>query len=163
MRETKKSVTLYDGGGGFLIWVLFGIPLGSLFDYAWNCFVLSQTLKFGLKIHTFDEKDFIKDRRTTYGVFITLLGVVIDWAYIELIWDVDLLGKSSIWWAEMGLPFQLLLIIVPIAMLFAANFALAWGYLKLDRRRSSVIGLSMAVFTAPWLLVIYPHIAGWAV
>lgn len=160
MKEPKKSVTLYDGGGVFLIWMLLGIPFGSVLDYFWNYIVLSQTLKRFLKINAFDEKDFIKDKRITYGVFITLLGVVIDWAFVELVWDIDLLGRGA-WWPEMDLLFQLLLIIVPIVMLFAVNFALSWAYLKLNRRQSAIIGIFMAVFTAPWLLVIFPYWAKW--
>ena len=160
MKESKKSITLYDGGGIFLIWMLLGIPFGSVLDYFWNYVVLSQTLKRFLKINTFNEKDFIKDKRVTYTVFATILGVVIDWAYIELVWDVDILGKGA-WWAEMSMPFQLLLIIVPIAMLFAVNFALAWAYLKLDRRQSVITGITMGVLTAPWLLVIFPYLAKW--
>jgi hypothetical protein len=92
MKESRKPITLYDGGGVFLIWMVLGIPFGSVLDYFLNYVVLSQTLKRFLKINTFDEKDFIKDKRKTYGVFATILGLVIDWVYIELVWDVDIVG-----------------------------------------------------------------------
>jgi hypothetical protein len=138
--------------------MVLGIPFGSVLDYFLNYVVLSQTLKRFLKINTFDEKDFIKDKRKTYGVFATILGLVIDWVYIELVWDVDIVGRGA-WRAQMSMPLQLLIIIVPIVMLFAVNFALSRAYLKLNKRQSAIVGISMAVFTAPWLLVIYPYVA----
>ncbi len=46
MKESKKSVTLYDAGGLIIFITIFGIPFGSIFDYLWNLLVFSVALPF---------------------------------------------------------------------------------------------------------------------
>ena len=83
-----RSVTLYDAGGFFLILLFFGVPLGTLFDFIWNLVVISVTLPRlpgagEIRIHFWWHRLF-------YCLIITALGFVIDWAYFELTWDMNL-------------------------------------------------------------------------
>ncbi len=157
MIDSKKTVTLYDAGGLILLLVVFGIPFGSIFDYLWNLLVLSVTLKFLLS----GSKIVIgKGRRLVYCLFITMLGVVIDWAYFELTWDTQF-GKTGLWLPAMSQVLQLAWILLPLAMLFLVNAALSYSFLRLERRQAVITGVSMAIFTAPWLLVFVPYAMGW--
>jgi hypothetical protein len=97
-----------------------------------------------------------------YCLFITLLGIVIDWAYFELTWDTHF-GKTGIWIPAMSQALQFVWLLLPMVMIWLVNFALAYSFLKMERRQSIVLGAIMAFFTAPWLLPIVPYIMGWVV
>ena len=158
-REEKsgKSVTLYDAGGLFIIIALFGIPFGSLFDYLWNLIVFSialPRLPGGIKIKL------SKKKRLAYCLFITLLGIVIDWAYFELTWDTHF-GKTGIWIPAISQALQFVWLLMPMAMIGMVNFALSYAFLKLERKQAMVMGTIMGFFTAPWLLPTVPYILGW--
>lgn len=158
----KKSVKLFDAGGLIILWMLFGLPLGVIFDYLWNLLVFSVALPHlpGIKDNSRDVKSPGKLKRTAFIFFVTLLGILIDWAYVELIWDIGL-GKNQIWSPTMSQPLQIAAILIPIIMLWAVDFALAYAYLRLEKKPSLVLGGLMAVFTAPWLLPTIPYLLGW--
>lgn len=164
MQRLKRVVTLYDVGGMILVWLFFGLPLGIIFDYFWNLLVLSLSLPRLLKGGTSSTPltSVSKGKRFAYCFFITVLGFVIDWAYFELTWDVGL-GKTQLWLPAMGQPLQLILLVMPMIMLWVVNFALAYSYLKLERRKASILGVIMAFFTAPWLLPTMPYLLGWVI
>lgn len=159
MTESKKSIILYDAGGLFIIIALFGLPIGSLFDYLWNLFVFSVALP---RLPGDIKIKLSKKRRLAYCLFITLLGIIIDWAYFELTWGTDF-GKNGIWIPAMSQALQFVWLLLPMIMLGLVNFALAYSFLKMERRQSIILGVIMAFFTAPWLLPIVPYVMGWVV
>ncbi len=157
MQVHKNTVTLYDAGGLILILVFFGLPFGTIFDYLWNLVVISVALPFLPAGHNLTIG---KGRRLAFCFFITLLGIIIDWAYFELTWDTYF-GKGGVWLPAMSQGLQLLWIVLPLAMLGLANFALSYSFLKLERRQAIIFGGIMALFTAPWLLPTVPYWFGW--
>ena len=155
--KEEKTIKLYDVGGLVLIVIFLGIPFGTIVDYIWNLLVLSVALPrlpgaTGIEIG--------KLKRLSYCFFITLLGIVIDWAYFELTWDT-FFGRSAVWAPVMAQPFQLLWLLLPMLMIFLVNAALSFTFLKLERRQTIILGAIMAFFTAPWLLPTVPYILGW--
>jgi len=142
MESSKKSIVLYDVGGGIILVILFGIPFGSAFDYLWNLLVLSVALP---RLPGDIKIKLSKGKRLAYCFFITVLGIIIDWAYFELTWDTDF-GKTTI-------P----------AMSQALQFVWLLSYLKLERRQAIIFGAIMGFFTAPWLLPTIPYAFGWVV
>jgi hypothetical protein len=163
-QSRKKTITLYDAGGLILVWLFFGLPVGIIFDYFWNLLVLSVSLPRLPRSANSNPGvvSISKGRRFAYCFFITALGVVIDWAYLELTWDVGL-GRGQLWAPAMSMPLQLALLIVPMIMLGLVNFALSYSFLKLERRQAIILGSIMAFFTAPWLLPTMPYVLGWTV
>ena len=160
--RSKKTITVYDAGGLFLVWFFFGLPLGILFDYFWNFLVLSialPRLPAGISSNP-GTKSIGRGRKYAYCVFATVLGALIDWAYFELTWDVGL-GRTQLWVPAMAMPFQFLLLLMPMIMLGLVNFALSYPFLKLERSQAIILGAVMGFFTAPWLLPTIPYIFGW--
>ena len=162
MRQLKKTITLYDAGGLIIVWMLFGLPLGVIFDYFWNLLVFSLALPRLPGVASADPgtEGIGKGKKTAFIVLVTLLGVLIDWAYVELIWDIGL-TKTQLWSPAMAQPLQLVAILIPIVMLWAVDFALAYAYLRLEKKPAFILGGLMAVFTAPWLLPTVPYLLGW--
>jgi hypothetical protein len=159
MNKTDNSIVLYDAGGLILLITIFGIPFGSIIDYAWNLIIFSIALLFITPKNTVDLS---KGRRWLYCLFITILGIVIDWAYFELTWDTHF-GKTGIWIPAMSQGLQFIWILMPLLMLWLSNFALSYLYLKLEHKPAIVLGLIIALFTAPWLLPTIPYLMGWVI
>jgi hypothetical protein len=159
MEDCKKSIVLYDVGGVIIAVLFFGIPFGSVFDYLWNLLVLSVTLP---RLPGDIKIEISKGKRLAYCLFITVLGIIIDWAYFELTWDTDF-GKSAIWAPAMSQALQFVWLLLPMVMIFLVNAALSYSYLKLERRQVIVFGVIMGFFTAPWLLPVVPYAFGWVV
>jgi hypothetical protein len=161
MSEVKdKSIKLYDAGGFFLILLFFGVPLGTLFDFIWNLVVISVTLPRlpdagEVRIHSWWHRLF-------YCLIITALGFVIDWAYFELTWDMNL-SKSTEWLPVVPQWLQFIWLLLPMTLLFLVNAALSYSYFKLNKRQALIFGAVMAFFTAPWILPVVPYIAGWVI
>lgn len=159
MKLVKNSTTLYDAGGLFIFIALFGIPFGSIFDYLWNLLVFSVALWF---IARSNPIALSRKRRALNILFVTLLGILIDWAYFELTWDTHF-GKGGIWIPAMSQWLQFVWLLMPMLMIGLVNFALAYSFLKMERNQSLIMGGAMAIFTAPWLLPTVPYILGWVV
>jgi hypothetical protein len=159
MEDSKKSIVLYDAGGVIIAVLFFGIPFGTVFDYLWNLLVLSIALP---RLPGGKEIAIDKGKRLAYCFFITVLGIIIDWAYFELTWDTDF-GKSAIWSPAISQALQFVWLLLPMVMIFLVNAALSYSYLKLERRQAIVFGAVMGFFTAPWLLPIVPYAFGWVV
>jgi hypothetical protein len=157
--KTKKTVTLYDFGGGILLLAMFGLPFGIIIDYIWNRIVLSLTLRHLIKA----PPGALALKRIGYYVFfITVIGLLIDWGYHVLIWDVqNIPGGITRWVPTLSLGAQMALILPTMLLLLAANTAMSIKYLRLERRPALITGGVMAVFTAPWILPVFPRIAGW--
>jgi len=157
MKEAKKTVTLYDVGGMIIIVIFFGIPFGTIFDYLWNLLVLSVALPrlpgdMQIKVN--------RGRKLAYCLFITLLGIIIDWAYFELTWDTHF-ARSAVWSPTMSQALQFVWLLLPIAMIWLVNAVLSYSFLKLERRQAIILGGIMGFFTAPWLLPTLPYVFGW--
>jgi hypothetical protein len=159
MQEKGKSIVLYDVGGVIFAVIFFGIPFGSAFDFLWNLLVISLALP---RLPGDVKPEIGKGQRLLFCLFITLLGIVIDWAYFELTWDTDF-GKYAIWAPAVSRGLQFVWLLLPMAMIFLCNAALSYAYLKLDRRQAVIFGGVMGVFTAPWLLPILPYAFGWVI
>ena len=157
MEDSKKSIVLYDVGGVIVAVLFFGIPFGTVFDYLWNLLVLSIALP---RLPGDTKIEISKSKRLAYCFFITVLGIIIDWAYFELTWDTDF-GKSAIWAPAMSQALQFVWLLMPMAMICLVNAALSHSYLKLERRQAIIFGAIMGVFTAPWLLPTMPYVFGW--
>jgi hypothetical protein len=149
--KTKKTVTLRDAGFGLLFIFILGVPFGFILDYLWNRVVIYLTLNYLIKPTV---SMWTLDRTWSYAVFVTIIGLLIDWGYYVIIWD-------SGWEPAMGLASQLALILPVIILLLAANMILCIKYLKLGRRQAIITSSVMAVLTAPWIIPIVPHAAGW--
>jgi hypothetical protein len=91
MEDSKKSIVVYDFGGVIIAVLFFGIPFGSAFDYLWNLLVLSVALQ---RLPGDTKIKLTKGTRLAYCFFITVLGIISDWAYFKLTWDTDF-GKSG--------------------------------------------------------------------
>ena len=154
--KPKKTVTLYDAGGGILL-LMFGVPFGIIIDYIWNRIVLSLTLRRLIKV----PPDALALKRIGYYVFfITVIGLLIDWGYHVLIWDVQsITGGITRWVPSMSFGAQMALILPTMLLLLVANIFLSIKYLKLERRPAQITGAMMAVFTAPWLVPTVPYIS----
>ena len=159
MEDSKKSIVLHDVGGVIIAVLFFGIPFGSVFDYLWNLLVLSVALP---RLPGDMEIKITKGKRLAYCLFITVLGIIIDWAYFELTWDTDF-GKSAVWAPAMSQTLQFVWLLLPMVMIWLVNAALSYAYLKLERRQAIVLGAVMGFFTAPWLLPVVPYAFGWVV
>jgi len=159
MRKSKNRIVLYAAGGLIILIMLFGIPFGSIFDYLWNLLVFSLVLLF---LPVENKIQLSKGRRLLYILFITILGIIIDWAYFELTWDTHF-GKSGLWIPAMSQGLQFAWILMPIVMLWLVNFALSFAYLKFERKAALILGGGVAIFTAPWLLPTIPYWMGWVV
>lgn len=160
MNEVKrKSITLYDAGGFFLVLLFLGVPLGTLFDFIWNLLVVSVTLP---RLPDAEEIRIGIWRRLFFCLLITAIGFIIDWAYFELTWDMYL-SKSPDWLPAVPLWLQFIWMLLPISMLFLVNATLSYSYFRLEKRQALIFGAVMAFFTAPWLLLIVPYVAGWVI
>jgi len=157
--EKNKSITLYDAGGFFLILLFFGVPLGTLFDFIWNLIVISVVLP---RLPGLEEIRVGCWRRLLFCLIITALGFVIDWAYFELTWDMNL-SKSTEWLPAVPQWLQFVWLLLPIFMLFLVNAALSYSYFGLEKRQALIFGAVMAFFTAPWILPIVPYVVGWVI
>jgi hypothetical protein len=156
MRKSK-TVALRDVGGVIIAVIFFGIPFGIVFDYLWNLLVLSIALP---RLPGGSKVEISRGSKHAYCFFITLLGIIIDWAYFELTWDTDF-GKSAVWIPSMSQALQFAWLLLPMVMIFLVNAAIAYSFLKLERKQAIIFGAIMGFFTAPWLLPTLPHIFGW--
>jgi hypothetical protein len=159
MKEKEKSIILYDVGGVILLVIFLGIPFGSIFDYLWNLLVLSLALP---RLPGDSRVEISRGKKLAYCFFITVLGIIIDWAYFELTWDTDF-GRSAVWIPAMSQVLQFVWLLLPMVMIGVVNVALSYSYLKLERRQAIIFGAIMGFFTAPWLLPTIPYAFGWVV
>jgi hypothetical protein len=144
---------LYDAGGWFLIPMFFGgVFLGVVVDYFWNYLILYLALRW-------QKISITRKRKFVYITIITAVGLLIDWLYYELTWGFLIIGSLRVppvfemWGTQPGL--ELSTILIPMALLWVANYLASRFYLHLDKKQASVVGLAMAVFTAPWLIVAF--------
>lgn len=160
MAENVLSVILCDAGGFFLVFAIFGIPLGTLADYAWNFIVFYLAVKLvpGCKEINTDIGE-----RIVFIIFVTVLGLIIDWPYFELTWDVDFTSKVITWLPAMPQYLQFVSLLMPMILIAVADAALAWAFLRLEKKQAIILGAVIGFFTAPWLLPILPYALHWVI
>ena len=156
--NSQNTTTLYDIGVGPIVLLGIGLPIGSAFDYIWNLIVFSIALLF---ISGNNRIKISISKRLLYCLFITFLGIIIDLGYLALTWDMSSIAYSFSWSTEMPQALQFVWLLLPIVLLFLANFALSYVYLKLSKQQAIKMGIIMGIFTAPWLLPILPYVFGW--
>ncbi|MCR4394283.1 MAG: hypothetical protein NUV31_07950 [Dehalococcoidales bacterium] len=149
--NTGRITPLYDAGGWFLIFLVFGIPLvGVIADYFWNYLILHFSLRW-------QEFSAAKSRKFIYCLIATAAGLIVDWLYYEITWGNLVLGSIRIpaLFQHPGInkPLEFATILVPVAVLFLINFGLARGFFRgLTNRQTLVVGILMGIFTAPWII-----------
>jgi len=175
-RGFKRTVKLYDFGAGGMFTLVLGIPvLGSIIDGIWNYLVLSLTLRpltKGMPVtdpparsdlpywlpKSDSNGEITREDKVIYTIIITLIGFIVDAIYVFMIWDPFAEGQDDIWWqSRIDAGLQFFLMIVPISLLAFCNYGLASRFLELPQNKAWILGIVMALFTAPWLLVIVPR------
>lgn len=153
MQKHSRSVSLYDMGGGPLMFLFFGLPLlfvGFALDYLWNLVVLSLTVR---AIHPVES--ITLGKRLYYSLIVTCIGIIITVIYYVIrlaITHEDSFTMSPSWFGTPPAAFALLPI--PIVHLFLLNWIVSSSLLKLERKHALTVALVMSLCTAPWLLAI---------
>ena len=145
--------TLYDLGGWPLVPMFIGLVfLGIVADYSWDYLILSSALRW-------QKISIVRRTRFTYIAMMGTAGLLIDWLYYELTWGFLVagnLGVPAIFERPRLNPgLELSTILIPMVLIGVANYLASRFHLHLDSKRASVVGLAMAVFTAPWLIVAF--------
>jgi len=144
---------LYDLGGRPLVPIFVGLVfLGIVVDYAWDYLILSSALRW-------QKISIVRRTRFIYIAMMGTAGLLIDWVYYELTWgflvnrNVEVQAMSQAPGLNPGL--ELSTILIPMVLIGAANYLASRFHLHLDSKRALVVGLAMAVLTAPWLIVAF--------
>lgn len=152
------SPILYDAGGWFLIAMFFGAAFsGVVIDYFWNYLILYLALRW-------QKINITRKRRFVYIAIITAVGLLIDWLYYEFTWGTLVIGSLRVpaifemWGTKPSL--ELSTVLIPMALIGVVNYLASRFYLRLDAKHASVVGATMAIFTAPWLIVAFV-LLGW--
>ena len=149
---------LYDLGGRSLIPIFVGLVfLGIVADYSWDYLILSSALRW-------QKISIVRRTRFIYIAVMGSVGLLIDWLYYELTWGflvnsnlaVQAMSKGS----ALNPGLELSTILIPIVLIGVANYLASRFHLHLDSKRALVVGLAMAVFTAPWLIVAFVLLRG---
>jgi hypothetical protein len=148
-----KSTIMYDAGGWFLIAMFFGVAFfGVVIDYFWNYLILSLALRW-------QQISITGKRKMVYITIITALGLLIDWLYYEFTWGTLVIGSLRVPAAfqrsgiQPGL--ELSTILIPMALIGVVNYFASRFHLHLNVKNALVVGVVMAVITAPWLIVAF--------
>jgi hypothetical protein len=145
---------LYDVGNWVLVTIFIGAVLfGLTIDYFWNYLILSLTLRW-------QQIDIMRKRKFVYIAIITAVGFLIDWLYYQFTWGTQVvvgsLGVSALFEGPGLNPgLELGTILIPMALIGAVNYFGSRFHLHLEKKHALVVGLAMAVFTAPWLIVAF--------
>mgnify|MGYP001082709679 CR=1 FL=1 len=157
-KQTAGSTNLYDFGIGPIFYFLFavgGFFLGLILDYLWNWLVLTVALWRPWRPADSAAAGMLRSvtmgRRMLYALFITLIGIPINAVYAGIAWNWS-------WEPRINVTLQVLLMIMPLGLLWLANYLLSRYFLKLDNRQAVTVAVIMAVLTAPWLMLVIPHL-----
>lgn len=151
--KDSRTTTLHDAGGWFLSSLFFGVMLiGLAFDYFWNYLILFLGLRW-LKFSVSHRRKFV------YCAIVTALGLLIDWLYYELTWGylvLDSLRVAPIF-ERAGLQpsLEFATILIPMVIIAAVNFGTARLLLRMSLRQAAILGVTMGVLTAPWLITVF--------
>jgi hypothetical protein len=149
---------LYDAGFWFLIPMFVGgVFLGVVIDYFWNYLILYLALRW-------QKTSITIKRRFAYTAIITAVGLLIDWLYYAFTWGTLVIGSLRVpaIFERPGINpgLELSTILIPMALIGVVNYLASHFYLHLDKKHAFVVGLVMAIFTAPWLIVAFVLLVG---
>jgi hypothetical protein len=157
IKPVKKSITLYDAGGWFLIYMFFGVAfIGVVLDYLWNLLVLSCALRCLHSAVPFK-------KRAVSVVIITIFGLLVDWLYYEITWGILVLGNvtiGAVFTSDVHHAYELLTILIPMLLIGIVNYLVVHLFLHVDTKNSVITGIIAAVFTAPWLIAGFVLLGG---
>ena len=144
---------LYDLGGWSPIPIFVGVVfLGIVADYSWDYLILSSALRW-------QKISIVRRTRFIYIAMMGAAGLLIDWLYYELTWGFLVNGNLGVQAMSKGPGLspglELSTILIPMVLIGVANYLASRFHLHLDSKRALVVGLAMAVFTAPWLIVAF--------
>ena len=144
---------LYDLGGRPLVPVFVGLVfLGIVADYAWDYLILFSALRW-------QKISIVRRTRFIYIAMMGTAGLLIDWLYYELTWGFLVNRDAGVQAMSQGLGLnqglELSTILIPMVLIGVANYLASRFHLHLDSKRALVVGLAMAVLTAPWLIVAF--------
>jgi hypothetical protein len=151
--KDSRTTTLYDAGGWFLVTIVGGVGfLGLALDYFWNYLILFLGLRW-LKFSVSHRRKFV------YCAIVTALGLLIDWLYYELTWGHLVVGSLRVApiFERAGLqpaP-EFATILIPMVIIAAVNFGTARLLLRMSLRQAAILGVTMGVLTAPWLITVF--------
>lgn len=151
----RKYLVLRDGGFGPALLLVFGVPFGFILDFIWNWIALWIATSL-----VPDADDRFDQQARLYSLIITIVGALIDWHYFRLTWRMDLGAGVMPFVPLHSLSVQLILLLSPIVLLAAANFALCVLLLSLGTRKALIVAILMGILTAPWVLVFFPYVIG---
>ncbi len=151
-----KSAVLYDLGFWYLISFIFGVAFigvaGLALDYLWNYFVLSVALRW-------QHITITRKRKLVYIAIITALGLFIDWLYYEFTWGEVVIGALRVpaLFSRLGNQpgLELTTVLIPMVIIGLVNLCASRIHLHLNGKNALVVGVIMAVFTTPWLIVAF--------
>jgi hypothetical protein len=149
---------LYDAGFWFLIPIFVGgVFLGVVIDYFWNYLILYLALRW-------QKISITIKRRFAYTAIITAVGLLIDWLYYAFTWGTLVIGSLRVpaIFERPGINpgLELSTILIPMALIGVVNYLASHFYLHLDTKHAFAVGLVMAIFTAPWLIVAFVLLVG---
>jgi hypothetical protein len=144
---------LYDLSGRPLVPIFVGLVfLGIVADYAWDYLILSSALRW-------QKVSIVRRTKFIYIAMMGTAGLLIDWLYYEVTWGFLANSNAGVQAMSKGLGLdpglELSTILMPIVLIGVANYLASRFHLHLDSKRAMVVGLAMAVFTAPWLIVAF--------
>jgi len=126
--------------------------LGLAADYFWNYLILFLGLRW-LKFSVSHRLKFI------YCLIVTALGLLIDWLYYELTWGYLVFGGLRVApvFERAGLQpaLEFATILIPMVLIAAVNFGTARLLLRMGLKQAAILGVTMGVFTAPWLITVF--------
>jgi hypothetical protein len=151
--KDSKPTTLYDAGGWFLVTLFGGVGfLGLAADYFWNYLILFLGLRW-LKFSVSHR------RKSIYCLIVTAIGLLIDWLYYELTWGYLVLGGLRVApvFERPGLQpaLEFSTILIPLVLVAAVNFGTARLLLRTSIKQAAILGITMGIFTAPWLITVF--------
>jgi len=137
---------------GWLLTAVYygGTVLGVVLNYLWNYLILYLALRW-------QRISITGKSRFAYTAIITAVGLLIDALYYDFTWGNLVIGSLRIpaVFERPGINpgLELTTILIPMALIWAVNYFGSRFYLHLDKKQALVVGLAMAVFTAPWVMV----------
>jgi hypothetical protein len=140
-------------GDWFLTAIYYGETLlGVAGNYFWNYLILYLALRW-------QKISITRKRRFAYTAIITAFGLLIDVLYYEFTWGTPVKHSLPVpgIFETPGLNpgLELSTILIPMAFIGIVNYFASRFYLHLDKKPALVVGLAMAVFTAPWVMVAF--------
>ena len=146
----------YSITSGLLGWFHIASFLTIVVLYFWYLLIISSVLPRLLKVFP----STFKNKKYLYSIFVTILSLIIGEAYSNLIWNVEITrhptGETEIETvAAVGTHLQILLLVVPFAMLGLAAFSLSYAYINLNKKQSAIAGAVIALLSPFWLVLLF--------